>query len=87
MINPERDARETAMWEAVEAEQSDRFQTAATVMLCLRFSEDARTKALRAEELLSVAQRRAEHARDYLNRTTATLEQAIRLRAMANGSH
>lgn len=82
MIDPARHASDLARWEAVEEDERSRFHTAATVMLCLRFSEDARAKALRAEEMLQIAQRRAEAARDYMNRTTETLEQAVRLHAM-----
>jgi hypothetical protein len=76
----------TDAWEAMEADAEDRFQTAALVMLCLRFSDDAHARAMRAEEQLLAAQRRAEVARDYLNRTTETLEQALHLYAHARPS-
>ena len=69
-------------WEDAEAAHDSRVQTAATVMLCLRFSEAARVEALRAEEQLLRSQRRAEAARAYLERTSTTLEQAIRLHSL-----
>ncbi len=79
MIDPEQDLDE---WAAIEAAHDNRVQTMATVMLALRFSEDARRKALRAEERLMNAAKAAELARDYLARSTVTLEQAVRLHAM-----
>lgn len=69
-------------WDAIEDAWDERVELSATVQLALRFSEDARVQALRAEEMLLIAQRRAEAARAYLHRTTTTLEQALRLYAM-----
>ena len=82
MIDAERAAHDLARWEAVEEDQRSRFHTKATVMLCLRFSEDALARAVEAERALSIAQQRAESARDYLNRTSVTLQQAVRLHEM-----
>jgi hypothetical protein len=71
-----------------------RVQTGATVLLCLRFSEVARDRAKDAEAGLIAAMNgndslaiaawraRAVRALDFLNRTTTTLEQAIRLHAL-----
>lgn len=71
-----------AEWTAVEDRHEGAVRTSSTVMLALRFSEDARLKAIQAESRLIHAQKEAEAARSYLVRTTATLEQAIQLHAL-----
>ncbi len=73
---------EEAQWAEMDEGARDRFHTAATVRLCVLFSEDARLKALQAESRLMKAQKEAEQARAYLERTSNTLEEAIRLHAM-----
>jgi len=66
-------------WDAIEEAHDDHVARLATVMLAQRFSEMARAEALRAEERLVLAQRRAENARAHLERTSTTLERAVRL--------
>lgn len=73
---------------AVEADRvaiEDRVLTHDALLVCLEFSNDARRKAMAAEEALLRAVRRAEEARDYMSRTTETLEQASWLFAVARG--
>lgn len=76
------DDRGLDQWAAIEAAFDERVHLSATVMLASRFSEMARVEALKAEGDLQRAVTRAERARSYLDRTTNTLEQAIRLHAM-----
>lgn len=58
-----------------------RFEDSLRVMLVLRFSEDARARCERAKRELTEAQHRLIDAQEYMERTTVTLEQAIRLHA------
>jgi hypothetical protein len=67
----------------------ERFEDSLRVMLCLRFSEDARARCERADReiervqhaLIDAHEHRA-RMREYLERTNVTAEQAIRIRTM-----
>ncbi len=71
-----------AWFAGLNADTRAHVQTAATVAICLAFSDQARERAREAEGALVSAMNRAERAHAYLKRTTATLEQAIQLHAM-----
>ncbi len=69
-------------WEAIEQRTVERARTLSAVMLAQRFNEAAVCVARNAEAELLRAAEKAERARQMLERTTATLEAAIRLHAM-----
>ncbi len=85
-----------AEWAAIEAEAwgrdqadhdahvhcKDRFHVAVTVRLCVMFSEQAREACDAAMVDLSRAIDRVQRSRAHLERTTATLSDAVRLAAM-----
>ncbi len=63
-------------------ECKNRWDLAVTVQLCLRFSEQARDRCDAAWDNLENALERAQRSLVYLERTSNTLAQAIRLQAM-----
>jgi hypothetical protein len=73
------------IWDEVSA-YGDRGSTTVLVMLVTRFYEAAWNETIEAEYALAKAIQRAEQARQYYRRTAATLDNALRLYAMARDS-
>ncbi len=65
----------------LDADARAHFSSAVTLAVSVQCSEVARVECERAEAGLVAAIGRAERAREYLNRTTATMVQAIQLHA------